>query len=206
MSLVTYTFYLDNAGTPAVSKSPTFDTFIDLDATVADANNALQLVAVEEHPTIIELTGGFYFFSFDWGHFTGDAYLVKIRCGEDIDFANEEQRFIIMKLDRNDNLSNVVKTIRESSDDIVTANNTLLKSVNRLLEIESGTWKIEEENGRWYLNLYATDDRNGSARFETSLDSAELFQKHELVNEAGASSPINPFRRQQVLITELPQG
>jgi len=204
MSLVTYTFYLDNAGTPAVSKSPTFDTFIDLDVTVRDS--ALELVADTEYPPIVELTGGFYYFSFDWEHFTGDAYLVKIRCGEDIDFANEEQRFIIMKLDRNDNLSNVVKTIRESSDDIVTANNTLLKSVNRLLEIESGTWKIEQENGRWYLNLYATDNGNGSARFETSLGSAELFQKHELINRDRAPSPIDPFFREQVSITELPQG
>lgn len=203
MSLVTYTFYLDNAGTPAPGKSPTFDTFIDLDVTVRDG--ALELVADTEYPPIVELTGGFYYFSFDWGHFTGDAYLVKIRCGNEVDFANEEQRFIIMKLDRNDNLSNVVKTIKESSDNIVTANNTLLKSVNRLLEIESGTWKIEQEaDGRWYLNLYSTDDNAGSGVFEVSLDPAQAFQKHLLFNEAGISSPVNPFRRQQVLITNLP--
>lgn len=203
MSLVTYTFYLDNAGTPAPGRSPTFDTFIDLDSTVI--SGGLALVEAVEHPEIVELTGGFYYFSFDWDHFSGDAYLVKIRCGEDVDFANEEQRFIIMKLDRNDNLSNVVKTIKDSSDDIVTANSTLLKSVNRLLEIESGTWKIEEEaDGRWYLNLYATDSEGENARFETSLGSGALFQKHALFNEAGVSSPVNPFRRQQVLITNLP--
>lgn len=202
MSLVTYTFYLDNAGTPAPGKSPTFDTFIDLEKTVAEGN--LRVVAAMEYPEIVELTGGFYYFSFNWETFTGGEYLVKIKCGEDVDFANEEQRFIIMKLDRNDNLSNVVKTIKDSSDDIVTANNTLLKSVNRLLEIESGTWKIEQENGNWYLNLYATDSEGGNARFETSLGSGALFQKHALFNEAGISSPVNPFRRQQVLITNLP--
>ena len=205
MSLVTYTFYLDNAGEAAGGRDPKFDTFIDLDSTVT--NEGIKLVDEEKYPAIVELNGGFYYFSFNWDNFSGDAYLVKIKCGEEVDFANPEQRFIIMKLDRNDNLSNVVKTIKTSSNDIVDATETLLKSVNRLLEIESGTWKIEEENdGLWYLNLYSTDDEAGSGVFEVSLDPTQPFQKHRLFNEAEVSSPTNPFRREEFLITELPQG
>ena len=204
MSLVTYTFYLDNAGEAAGGRDPKFDTFIDLDSTVT--NEGIKLVDEEKYPAIVELNGGFYYFSFNWDNFSGDAYLVKIKCGEEVDFANPEQRFIIMKLDRNDNLSNVVKTIKTSSNDIVDATGTLLKSVNRLLEIESGTWKIEEESGEWYLNLYSTNDGDGNAQFETTLGGAELFQRHKLLNQAGAPSPTNPFRREEFLITELPQG
>ena len=48
-----------------------------------------------------------------------------------------------MKLERNDNLYNMIELIETSSNNIVSANATLLKSVNRLLEVEQGTWKIE---------------------------------------------------------------
>jgi hypothetical protein len=202
MSLVTYTFYLDNGGSPAGERDPKFETFIDLDGTVK--GEALKLVADTEYPTIVELAGGFYYFSFNWETFTGDAYLVKIKCGKEVDFANPEQRFIIMKLDRNDNLSNVVKTIKTSSNDIVDATGTLLKSVNRLLEIESGTWKIENEEGLWYLNLYPTNNGDDTPIFESNLDTSKPFLRHKLENEVNVSSPNNPFFRLQTLVTDLP--
>ena len=156
-------------------------------------------------PNIVELTGGFYYFQLDWDAFSGNAYLCKIKCGDEDNFANPEQQFIIMKLDRNDNLSNVVNTIKDSSEEVVSSNDALLKAVNRMLEVELGTWKIEEVDGEILLRIYPTEnDEKTAPLFETTLDVDKPFAEHKLLNEAGAPSAVNPFHRVFKSVSNLP--
>ena len=206
---VTYTFYLDNVGLPKLGATPSFETFIDIDGSIVDINAGGNARAVEsdDHPEIIELTGGFYYFEFNWETFSGNSYLVNINCGGEADFADPKQRFIIMKLERNDNLYNMIELIKTSSNNIVNANATLLKSVNRLLEVEQGTWKIEETDGLWYLNLYPTTNNAApaSALYETNLNPDSPFASYKLQDVNGTTTSTNAMRRIQNNIADLPQ-
>lgn len=211
MSSVVYTFYLENAGEAVLGATPTFDKFINLTDSAINPVGGVVYIDQANEPTIQELEGGFYYFVFDWDVNAGGAssYLVKIKCGEDDQFHNPEQQFIIMRLDKNDSLSNMVNAIETSSDTIKTATSTLLKSVNRLLEVEQGTWKIEFEGGLYYLNLYPTTDNDQQAAnplYDTSLTVGEPFAKYLLQDEHGSTTPTNPFRRIQDTITALPNG
>ena len=202
MSSVVYTFYLENAGEAVENATPTFEKFINLTDSANSAVGEVVPIDAENEPTIGELEGGFYYFKFDWDVNAGGAssYLVKIKCGEDDEFQNPEQQFIIMRLDKNDSLSNMVNAIETSSDTIKTATSTLLKSVNRLLEVEQGTWKIEFEDGLYYLNLYPTTDNDqqaGNPLYDTSLTVNQPFAKYLLQDEYDNTTPTNPFKRTQ---------
>lgn len=192
-NFVTYTFYLDNGGETVENVSPEFDTFIDLDSSIL--NNEIRQVEANTHPNIRSLAGGFYYFQIDWDTFSGKSYLVKIDCGDENDFVNPAQRFIIMKLERNDNLSNVVERIETSSNSVVEANTELTKYLKRLLEIEQGTWRIEFEDGQYRLNLYPTNDGSGTPLYETTLDVNDSFSSHILTDEEGIASATNIFNR-----------
>lgn len=208
---VIYTFYLDNGGEAVADATPTFDAFINLTdsaAEIQDGNEKIEILAGAQ-PAIHSLGDGFYFFEFDWEVDGGGAlsYLVKIRCGTEQEFINPDQRFIIMRLDRNDNLSTMVNTIKTSSENITAATDTLLKSVNRLLEVEQGTWKIEvdDNNGLYYLNLYPTDNDAGGSLYESDLNPNIPFARYLLEDESGLSTATNPFKRIQKSIAPLPQ-
>lgn len=208
---VIYTFYLDNGGEAVADATPTFDAFINLtDSAASIANNGEKVDILDDSrpDNIYSLGDGFYFFEFDWETQGGGAssYLVKIRCGTEQEFINPDQRFIIMRLDRNDNLSTMVNTIQTSSENITAATDTLLKSVNRLLEVEQGTWKIEvdDNNGLYYLNLYPTDNNAGGSLYEPGLDPAEPFARYLLQDENDLSTATNPFKRIQSSIASLP--
>ena len=200
-NFVTYTFYLDNGGETVENASPTFDTFIDLDSSIVDGDT--NLVEPNTYPDIKSLAGGFYYFQINWDIFSGKSYLVKINCGNESNFVNPAQRFIIMKLERNDNLSNVVERIETSSNSVVEANTELTKYLKRLLEIEQGTWRIEDEGGGYRLNLYPTNDGSETPIYETTLNVNEPFSSHELTDENGISSATNIFNRVVKNITPL---
>lgn len=203
-SQVTYTFYLDNAGQAAENLTPQFEVLYDLDESVNHFLSGTTPVAddlvgtTSPIPDIVELGNGFYFFVFDWGIYPGDFYLAKIDCGAD-NFHSIEQSFVILKLNRNDNLHNVAESIRQSSDDLITSNNNLLKFVKRLLEVEQGTWKIEEENSQYYLRLYPTTDNASppAPLYETTLSVNDFIAEYELKDENDLSSATNPFQRLQ---------
>ena len=207
---VIYTFYLDNGGEAVANATPSFDAFINLTTSAVEIENGREKVEILNTalPTIHSLGDGFYFFEFDWESDAGGAssYLVKIKCGNVNDFVNPAQRFIIMRLDRNDNLSTMVDSIETSSTNITTATDALLKSVNRLLEVEQGTWKIELDNttGVYYLNLYPTNDGSGVSLYETDLNPAVPFARYLLQDENDLSTATNPFQRIQTTITALP--
>lgn len=205
---VTYTFYLDNVGLPKTGATPFFQTFIDIDSSIVSMNGGggVENVAGINHPEIKELEGGFYYFQFDWSQFSGNSYLVNINCGDETQFADPKQRFIILKLERNDNLYNMIDAVETSSTQIVDATTTLLKSINRLLEIEQGTWKIEDINGIWYLNLYSTEDSAapGQALFETTLDPAVPFASYRLQDIDGITTNTNAMKRIFNNVTSLP--
>lgn len=200
---VTYTFYLDNVGLPATGLNPVFEVFYDLDESVNHWNSGTTPIAEDivgstaALPQIVELGGGFYFFVFDWSSFSGDFYLTKIDCGAS-NFANPQQSSIILKLDRNDNLHNVAKDIRDSSNSLINSNNELLGFVKRLLEVEQGTWKIELDSGLYYLRLYPTKNATETSPvYETGLAVDVPIAEYKLQDENGLSSATNPFVRLQ---------
>jgi hypothetical protein len=201
-NIVTYTFYLDNVGAPVIGATPTFETFLDIDASSLAGSSVEVGAAQQATVSINELQDGFYYFDFDWGltsGFSGKSYLVKINCGDENIFADPKQRFIIMKLDRSSNVQNVVERIETASTSITTATTSLLSRINRLLEIEQGSWKIEEENGLYVLNLYPTKNNAENApRYETTLDITQPIAKYYLQDESGVSSATNPYRRLQI--------
>ena len=207
---VVYSFYLENAGAAVTGAIPAFVSFINLTNSAIQGGDEEKELGEEVRPEIQELEDGFYCFEFDWQNQGGSAssYLVKINNDSTNRglFQNPEQKFLIMRLDRNDNLSNMVNSIKTSSSEITTATSALLKSVNRLLEVEQGTWRIELENGLYYLNLYPTKNTNNESLYESGLNVNIPFAKYLLQDQDGATTPTNPFRRVQDTITALPNG
>lgn len=207
---VVYSFYLENAGAAVIGAIPAFVSFINLTNSANQGGDGDKELPLGSRPPIEELNDGFYYFEFDWNTQGGSAssYLVKINNDSTNEglFQNPEQKFLIMRLDRNDNLSNMVNSIKTSSSEITTATSALLKSVNRLLEVEQGTWKIELEGGLYYLNLYPTKSINNESLYESGLDVNIPFAKYLLQDQDGATTPTNPFRRVQDAIAALPNG
>jgi hypothetical protein len=204
---VRYTFYLDNAGQAVTGATPVFEQFIDVDASVlGHPNPTVELVAAAAVAgvPILELDFGFYCFEFDWDVFSGDSYLVKITCGSSTEFVDPAQRFIIMKLDRTSNVENIVDRIETASTNITTSANALTSRINRLLEVELGSWKIELENSVYVLNLYpALDAAGANARYETGLDINQPIATYYLQDETGISSATNPYQRIQKSATSI---
>lgn len=191
MSVVRYTFYLDNAGQAALSATPSFETFIDLDSSV---EGSVIAYPVASYPSIFELSGGFYMFEFDWSQVEGNSYLVKINCGDENEFVAPEQRFIIMKLERHDNLHNMVDAIQTSSDNITSSTDELLKFIKRLLEVEKGTWEIDVNTKQ--LVLYSTNKGSGADSFyETGTPGGTELARYNLQDEQGVANITNPTKR-----------
>ena len=200
MSTVTYTFYLDNAGQAATGLQPTFDTFIDLDATATEETT--QSVAANIRPNIRELGDGFYMYQIDYATvFTGDAYLVKIDGGENV-FSAAAQRYIIMKLERHDSLHNMVQAVTNSSEAITTSTNELLKFIKRLLEVEKGTWKIDTNTNE--LVIYSTDGGSGNSAYETETSAGTILARYNLLDANNVATHTNPMQRVLNTLEPLP--
>lgn len=177
---VIYSLYIEKAETAAVGLNPlpVFASFINID-------NGTDLVVGGGLPPITELSDGFYKFSLDWASdsYNGSGYLVKIDCGDV--FPDPKQRYITMRLDRQDNVFNVVDDINTASATINTASAELVRFIKRLLEVENGTWEIVGTQ----LLIKAT------GQYETDTNAGEVIGRWDLQDSDGQASALNPIKR-----------
>ena len=120
MSTVTYSFGARVLGSPlgATGLTPTFASFINITNT-----NSL----IGSAPAIVEVGDGHYKFDLDWSNFASVDYIsAVIDLGAVV--ASDNERYIIARLNRNDNFPSVVS---ES-----------YSSLQKLLQIELGKWEI----------------------------------------------------------------
>ena len=171
MAQVIYTFYVETDLQAGTALTPQFSSFIDI-------GNGTTFGTL---PAITELSAGFYKFTFDWSLVSNSAgYLIKIDTGLASD---EAQRYIIMRIEPHDHLA-------ASADSIQTSANTISSYAKRILDIESGTWKIEGTE----LVLY-------SAGFGVAADT--VIARYELQDSAGVATATNPHRRVLTSLTAI---
>jgi len=176
MSEVIYTFYVENNAIPEDSLTPVIIKMID----ITDGST------ISVVPSITELSDGFYKFSYTWDSNSSDVgYLLKIDTG-DLASNTEATRYITMRIEPTDYLSTTAAAIKSSADSLITSTNQLIDNSNRILNIEHGTWKIEGTE----LCIY-------SAGFGSNHPSGTLLIKHELYDENGNPTSVNPFERRQ---------
>lgn len=174
---VTYTFYVEVNADPQESLSPTFELMIDIaDNSVVDTSSLI----------IEELQGGFYKFVFTWDALSSlKGYLIKINSG----ITSEIGRIITMRIEPQDYLPQVTESIKEIATNIESSANNLESSstdidsfAKRLLDIEQGSWIIENDT----LKLYAAGYGNVAGT---------LIAEYYLRDANDIATSVNPFKR-----------
>lgn len=178
MNTVIYSFYIESNVEPQAQQMPTFDVFKNIDDGTDFTVNG------DEYPVIENLGDGYYKFSYTWSETSPTAWLIKIDTG----LINVGEKYINLKIEKHDYLPDTALSISESAARIETAASNLQNSsdalflrVNRLLDIEEGSWEIEGSQ----LKLYAPEN-NGTR---------EHIATYQLYNSSGIESAINPFKR-----------
>ena len=162
MSNVTYTLYIDDNGVSRTGLTPTIVNFIDI-------STGTDLVQNETVPTITELSGGFYKFSFDWtSEDINAAYVLRIDAGSEI--VNAPQRYIRMRIEQFDNVANLVKSVETASNNLTGSIDGIYPYIRRLVDIEQGSWKIVSNQ----LLVYST---NGDLLLRHDLEDETDFQQ-----------------------------
>ena len=177
MNTVTYTLYIDDNGISRTELTPSIVNFIDI-ATGAD------LAVSGTVPTISELGGGFYKFTFSWEAEAIDAaYVLKIDAGSEI--VNASQRYLRMRIEQQDNVASLVKSVQDASSSVSSSIEGIYPYIRRLVDIEQGSWKIVANQ----LLVYSPG--------------GDLLLRHDLEDENGLPTSSNPFRRLAVSIAPL---
>lgn len=190
---VIYSLYIERGEAAAVDLDPlpVFSSFINVSSGDDLVDNQTAL------PNIEQLSDGFYKFTIDWSSddFQGDGYLVKVDCGES--FPDPKQRYITMRLDRQDNVFNIVEDINTASTTINTASQELIRFIKRLLEVENGTWEITP-----FGQLVIKSTGN----FEEATPQGTVIGRWDLQDIEGNTNSVNPFRRVYVSTADIPDG
>lgn len=172
MNTVTYTFYVENNAQVELGLTPTISTML----------NIVDNTQVSPLPTISEIGAGFYKFDFIWDATTSSVgYVLKIDTG-DLATNNEATRYITMRIEPTDYIANIAAGIKTAADSIEQSASTLVNNSNRILDIESGTWKIEGTE----LVLY-------SAGHSKTLDTE--IARYDLKDQNGNPTAVSPFER-----------
>lgn len=191
-SEVIYSLYIERGDLVAsgLDPIPVFSSFIN----VGDGTDLAE--QQEVLPLIEELSDGFYKFTIDWASntFNGAGYLVKVDCGDS--FADPKQRYITMRLDRQDNVFNVVEDINNASATINTASTELLKFIKRLLEVENGTWEITQ--GQLLIK--------STGQYETDTAAGSVIGRWDLLDQNGITNVVSPFKRVYFSTLPIPNG
>lgn len=174
---VTYTFYVEVNADPQESLTPEFELMVDIsDNSIVDTSTL----------TIQELQGGFYKFVYSWDETSSsEGYLIKINTGT----TSEVGRIITMRIEPQDYLPQLTEAIRSIATNIESSANNLESSstnidefAKRLLDIEQGTWIIEND----ILKLY-------SAGYGSAVGT--LIAEYYLRDANDIATSVNPFKR-----------
>ena len=171
---VIYTFYVESNSVGKTGLSPTISAMINIE-------NGSTLSNV---PTITELSEGFYKFTYGWTGGSADAYLLKI----DSTLTTPAERFITMRIEKTDYLESLLdevnttaESIETSATSIQTSANTIQTKVQKLLDIEEGEWRIQ--NNQLII---------------TSADGQTVLATFDLRDENDQPTSTNPFIRRPV--------
>lgn len=175
MNQVTYTLFIDDNGVPREGLTPTIVNLIDIHTGVDSSATA---------PVITPLSGGFYKFTFDWtGEASNSAYVLRIDAGNEI--ANPVQRYIRMRIEQLDNVYNAATRIENATSSLETKIDGLQPLIQRLLDIEQGTWKILNNQ----LVVYSPE--------------GEELLKHDLIDRHGFATSTSPFQRRAIFVKDI---
>lgn len=175
MSITTkYSFYVESNVEPQANLAPTFDVFKN----VEDGSH------LEVHPEIVNIGDGYYTFDYTWDETSPLAWLIKIDTG----LINIGEKYITMKIERHDFLPETISSIETAASrieaaatEIKTEADDLMLRVERLLDVEEGSWRIEGSQ----LKIYAPSD----TAFANPIAIYDLF------NQAGIPSGSNVYQR-----------
>ena len=184
MSEVIYTFYIEQNMEPQIALTPTFSIFKSVD----DGLNMLET----EYPTIINIGNGYYKFSYTWDNNSPSAWLIKISTT----LTHPADEFIHLKIEKHDYLPTLAQSIKDTADNLTNSSATLQNSadelylrVNRLLDVQEGSWEIEGTE----LKIYTPAANQGER---------VLIATYQLYDSEGQQSALNPFKRTLVSLAD----
>ena len=174
-----YTFYIEEANQSLTNLIPEFKSIQH----VLDTGLSEELInsAGFITPTINNLNNGFYSFSFNIEAYTHQVYLIKISSG------NESTSNITFRLEGLDILDRKTKEIKIVADQLKTVADKLDGHVQRLIDIEQGEWRIE----------------NNQLLFSHPLDPNDILARFNLYDNNGQPTSNNPFKRSVVSLKSI---
>jgi len=174
-----YTFYVEEANESLNSLTPQFLSFKN----VLTTGEAVELLNSEGFttPTIRNLGDGFYSFNFDLNTSTNPIYLAKIDTGS-VSSSN-----ITLRIEELDNLDTKTNQIKTVADELKTIADRLDGHVQRLIDIEQGEWRIE----------------NNQLLFTSPTDPTDILATFNLFDDNGQPTSNNPFKRSVVSLKTI---
>ena len=174
-----YTFYVEEANQSLNNLTPEFVSIQHVLAT--GLSEELIGSAGFTTPVINNLGEGFYSFSFDIEAYTHQVYLIKIRTG------NVSSSHITLRMEGLDVLDVKTKEIKTVADQLKTIADRLDGHVQRLIDIEQGEWRIE----------------NNQLLFSHPNDPNDILATFNLYDNNGQPTSNNPFKRSVVSLKNI---
>jgi hypothetical protein len=174
-----YTFYVEEANQSLINLTPQFISIQHVlntglsDELIGDAGFTT--------PIINNLGNGFYSFSFDIEAYTHQVYLIKIKTG------NDNTSNITFRMEGLDVLDQKTKEIKTVADQLKVLADRLDGHVQRLIDIEQGEWRIE----------------NNQLLFSHPKDPTDILATFNLYDNNGQPTSNNPFKRSVVQLKNI---
>ena len=174
-----YTFYIEEANQSLDSLTPEFVSFQH----VFESGQSEELLDDNAFvkPEIKNIGHGFYSFKFDVETYTHQVYLIKINTG------NVNTSHITFRLEGLDILDVKTKEIKTIADQLKTIADRLDGHVQRLIDIEQGEWRIE----------------NNQLLFTHPADPDDILATFNLYDNNGLPTSSNPFKRSVVSLKNI---
>tara|TARA_Y100001937_G_C7099868_1_gene321975 strand:+ start:614 stop:1150 length:537 start_codon:yes stop_codon:yes gene_type:complete len=174
-----YTFYVEEANESLNSLTP---QFLSVKHVLASGQSVEILNdGTFVTPTFNNLGDGFYSFSFDVEAYTHQVYLIKIDTG------SVSSSHITLRLEGLDILDVKTKEIKTVADELKTIADRLDGHVQRLIDIEQGEWRIE----------------NNQLLFTHPTDPTDILATFNLYDNNGQPTSDNPFKRSVVQLKTI---
>ena len=172
-SIAYYTFYLESEqGVPASDVVPSIESIKKIPGGAVVNIDDIQ-------SSLVDLGNGLFQYEIDWDNYASDTSLfVIIRTGLD----SQDQRFLTTRVERHDILPALVDRVQLAAENLQNSSSSLESSVQKILDIEEGSWVIE---GTVFKIFEKSAD----------LDQDDPIVQFDLYNEQGNADGENPTKR-----------
>jgi CRISPR/Cas system-associated endonuclease/helicase Cas3 len=173
-SIAYYTFYLESEqGIPAGEEIiPAISSIKKI-----PGGELIDFSSIQE--SLTSLGDGLFQYEIDWDDYENDASLfVIINTGLD----SQDQKFLTTRLERHDILPALVDKVQLAAETLQNSSNSLESSVQKILDIEEGSWVIE---GSVFKIFEKTADVN----------TADPILEFDLYDAQGELNGENPTKR-----------